>query len=157
MSEDRIGKAHRGQVKEWRVVIPCDPPKKTHQQELRVGITNNGKARMYTHKGLRNTWLALLMSVDRPPSPLEGPILLDIEVTWPWLVKDKKARATAKMIPHDQKPDWENMAKGLCDAMTTAGWWNDDKQVYAARVVQWRGDVPGVIISAESVDPLSHS
>lgn len=52
-------------------------------------------------------------------------------------LKDSAPRA------HTQKPDCDNLAKAVLDAMTQLGVWRDDSQVWAIRVAKHWCNVPG--------------
>lgn len=45
-------------------------------------------------------------------------------------------------IAHTKKPDLDNMAKQLKDAMTRAGFWHDDRQVVSLRCSKLYADKP---------------
>lgn len=136
----------------WTVSISCVPPKKTHQQTVRVGRNpTTGKAMLYTTKGLGATWVSLL-SPAAPPSPLEGPIALDVQITWPFNKSDGKKLRAAGRCPHWRRPDLDDMAKAILDAMTTTRWWSDDGQVAELLLRKYKGDKPGLAITARRMD-----
>lgn len=54
------------------------------------------------------------------------------------------------MDPHTAKPDADNLAKAVLDAMTRAGAWKDDSQVSSLRVMKYygtAGERTGVMIT----------
>lgn len=58
---------------------------------------------------------------------------------------------------HESKPDSDNLAKAVMDAMTALGVWRDDSQVVQLEVSKAYGSHPGAIVilgSARSPDPL---
>lgn len=55
-------------------------------------------------------------------------------------------------IHHTAKPDFDNVAKAICDAMTTAGLWKDDAQVCRSVIEKWyvaKGARAGVWLTVE--------
>ena len=44
-------------------------------------------------------------------------------------------------IPLISKPDFDNIAKAVCDGITRAGLWTDDCRVMDGRVVKWRAAI----------------
>lgn len=58
---------------------------------------------------------------------------------------------------HESKPDLDNMAKAVMDAMTQLGIWRDDSQVVQLEISKVYGARPGAIVilgPAKSNDPL---
>ena len=54
----------------------------------------------------------------------------------------KKARKPCGEIAHTKKPDLDNMAKQLKDAMSRSGFWGDDRQVVSLRCSKCYAAVP---------------
>src|SRR5258708_20202947 len=63
----------------------------------------------------------------RPPQPLDGPLDVNIVFNLP---KPKSSKNTWPIA----RGDWDNYAKGTCDALTQAGWWKDDCLILVARL-----------------------
>ena len=128
-------------------VIPCDPPKSTHQQNVRIFKKKNGKAfigKSKTNKAARDR--ALLTELFRehaPASPLTGPLELFVRWTYPYRkAEPRKNRHAPK--PCDKRPDCDNLAKGLQDVMTELGFWGDDGQIWALSFRKQWGVTPGI-------------
>lgn len=88
--------------------------------------TGKAKAGTYNPKGQAENWKAGVAEVAAayaPPEPLEGPLLLYLLLSYP--TKDPKRAGK----PMPAKPDADNAAKLIMDAMTAAGFWKDDAQV----------------------------
>lgn len=65
--------------------------------------------------------------------PLEGPLGLSLLFVMPRVGKSKvKSR-----VPHDKRPDFDNLAKSCTDALTGL-LWRDDNQLYEVRVSKVR-------------------
>jgi Holliday junction resolvase RusA-like endonuclease len=77
--------------------------------------------------------------------PLTGPVELILRAFLPvpesW-AKSKKAKALAGIITPTVKPDADNLAKSVCDALNGVAW-IDDKQVIKLHVIKAYG-VPRV-------------
>ena len=78
----------------------------------------------------------------RPAHPVEVPVRVSLRFAMP-RPKSMHTRAKAAMteVPHTGKPDADNLAKAVLDAMTLAGWWRDDSQVYVLTVQKYVGNV----------------
>jgi Holliday junction resolvase RusA-like endonuclease len=126
--------------------VPCVPPKTSHHAKRIV--------RRGAHFGLADTdrlndakdLLAALFVPFRPATPYTGPLVLEIDLTWPWLKSDSKRVRSREQIPHDTKPDWDNAAKGICDCLAKLRFLEQDSQIVDGRVRKWRGDEPGIEI-----------
>lgn len=70
----------------------------------------------------------------RPEKPLSGPLELSFSAIFPvprsWTKKRREAALRGEMW-HTARPDTDNLAKQLKDAMTRLGFWDDDRQVAA--------------------------
>jgi Holliday junction resolvase RusA-like endonuclease len=69
----------------------------------------------------------------------DGPVIVLVEAVFErppsHLAADGSPRATAPAYP--PKRDWDNLAKGACDAITAAGTvWLDDEQIVDGRCVK---------------------
>lgn len=104
------------------------------QPRARAFAMGRGKVRMYDH-GTAEHWkgqVALAAHDYLPSAPLEGPLMVRLT----FMMKRPKAhfrsngllKDTAPLW-HDKKPDADNAAKAVLDALTTLGMWGDDKQV----------------------------
>lgn len=60
--------------------------------------------------------------------------------------KGKAELAKAGEIRPCKKPDWDNLAKAVCDALNGLAY-EDDKQITDARVSKRYGEKPGVLIT----------
>ncbi len=68
------------------------------------------------------------------PEPLAGPVSIEIEARFmPAPSWSKKRRAAAIGQPHTAKPDTDNLAKAILDAMNRIAW-ADDGQVSSMTV-----------------------
>ncbi len=107
--------------------IPLEPQGKGRPRASTIA----GKARLYTPKRTRAHEGAIAFAVrehyDGPP--LEGPLCLELlfVVSRPKRLRRKKD--PEGLIPHDKKPDLDNLVKAALDGLTQAGIWRDDAQV----------------------------
>lgn len=60
----------------------------------------------------------------------KGPVAVKIRFELP---RPKRLALATDPVPHVAKPDVDNLEKAVLDALTTAGAWLDDSQVYDIR------------------------
>lgn len=99
------------------------------QKRPRTFMAKNGRAITWSPK---SAWTQLVYATAvriRPTQPLDGPLDLNIVFNLPKPKTSKNAWPIAR-------GDWDNYAKGTCDALTRAGWWEDDCRIVIARVVK---------------------
>ncbi len=117
---------------------------------MRIG---GGKfsARMYD-PGTAEAWKGACVVAGQPHQPAQpfaGAVRFLMVVLMPRPKSMPKRLGTGRR-PHLSKPDWDNHGKGVCDALTQAGWFVDDAQVYDGRVVKFyaaAGERPGAEIT----------
>lgn len=79
-----------------------------------------------------------LKSVEAPETPFEGPVVVFLQVV--------AARPKTTKLPHP-KPDVDNYAKAVLDALTQDGrFWSDDSQVQTLTVTKAWADQPFVYV-----------
>jgi Holliday junction resolvase RusA-like endonuclease len=86
-------------------------------------------------------WKGLVASAAKPflASKLTGPLSLELDFTF----LRPKSHYTSKGLftkrapkDHTKKPDVDNLAKAVMDALTDAGLWEDDDQIVSLRVTK---------------------
>lgn len=108
-------------------------PKATHQSNLRVLRTKSGRwfvgktSTSPVLKWMREVRDAASKSIRKPNVPLAGPLAVLIEFTFerPKSRQKKGLGITYKTC----KPDLDNAAKAVIDAIGEANWWADDAQI----------------------------
>lgn len=115
---------------------------------------NRGKHAGVYDPGTADGWKDYVRSAARrvaPKQPMQGPVALRMIVNFPrpkaHLRKDGRLRPGAPIF-HTSKPDSDNVAKAVMDAITNLGtYWRDDAQV-ARLDIQKRYTVgaPGALI-----------
>jgi Holliday junction resolvase RusA-like endonuclease len=96
-------------------------------------------------------WMKLISDLARraaPPKPWEGPICVEIEVTRRCLKLSKKktdAMIAGRILP-TTKPDNDNYAKAVCDAMSKIVY-VDDAQIVRLVVTKQYGAIEGTKIT----------
>lgn len=85
--------------------------------------------------------------------PYEGPCRVHIDAYFPIPVSTSKKRKLLMMdglIRPTKRPDCDNIAKAVLDALNSVAY-NDDKQVIEMVVRKWYSDVPRTIVMIEEV------
>lgn len=122
-----------------------------------------GHARAYDPPDSREykKYVKLMASQNRPHKPIEGPVELKLLIYRPLLKsmsKKKKAEALTGTLRPIKKPDVDNVAKGIMDAMTGIIW-ADDKQVVSLQVSKFYSEQPRVEVKVipleEQVEQLN--
>lgn len=122
-------------------VLDIDPQGEARGRATSIG----GHARIYTPAKARayRASIAALAEPYRPAERLSGSLAVAIVATFcrPAYMR-RRSRRTGGLLggwhehpmPHTSKPDGDNVAKAVLDALKT--WWGDDAQVSDLRVVK---------------------
>lgn len=132
---------------ERRFLVDMPPIRTTHQADLRILRTKDG--RQFIGKMANSDikrWVEqfkLMARKNVPDKPFDGPLELTLYFGFP-LIKSDKGKAAAMTT----KPDFDNLAKSVCDALTDLGFWHDDSQVVFGKVMKFRTPSPfvGVLV-----------
>lgn len=85
------------------------------------------------------------------PQPLDGAIKLTIWATFqPPVSWSKKKTAAHLNRPHTQKPDFDNIAKAICDGLNRIAF-ADDGQVYECSVRKVWGPEAKTVVTVEAI------
>jgi Holliday junction resolvase RusA-like endonuclease len=127
--------------------LTCIPPRVTHHAKriVRVGQWTRlaDKPELVAAKDSLDT----LLLPHQPAAPVTGPVVLSLVFTWPWLKGDGKRVRALGRIPHDSKPDADNCAKGVTDALVRLRFLEQDSRVVELRVQKWRGNDAGIDVA----------
>jgi Holliday junction resolvase RusA-like endonuclease len=130
----------------YHFFMALDPPTAT-QQEKKIGV-RNGKPYTYPderwEKARDTLWAHL--EPHRPSKKIERPRAVMLDTTWCFPKGDH-----IDGEPHTDKPDTDNLEKGLKDIMTKLGWWDDDCQVFSSHTTKIYSRIPGIRIDIEEV------
>ena len=127
------------------------PPTATSQTKRLVMV--GGKPRFFPKKehAAAERSLLELCKPHAPADALQGPILLEVDFTFPWRKTESKRRKEWKVIPNDKRPDADNLVKLVGDVLTKANFYADDGQVADLRVRKFWGDSPGIGIQISPI------
>ena len=97
-----------------------------------------GKARVFD-PGTAEEWKSRIAEAARPHlpgEPLAGPVALKVVFTFPRPKKHYRSAGLRSNAPtwFCSKPDADNAAKAVMDALTVLGLWRDDAQVVSLTV-----------------------
>ena len=104
------------------------------QPRARAFAMGRGKVRMYD-PGTAEGWKSQIAHAAQdfiPPTPHQGPLLLTLCFLFPRPKAHFRANGLLKETAPlwvEKKPDIDNAAKAVMDALTMLGMWDDDKQV----------------------------
>ena len=133
--------------------VPGPPKGKARPRSI---IGRDGKIHVYTDKkSLEYEKLIqeCLMTVPEPIIPSEGYFSMRIEVIYPIPVstpKSKREEMLLGLIRPAKKPDLDNIAKAVCDALNNHVYF-DDKQVVNLSIWKVYGDKPGLQVTIAKI------
>ena len=116
------------------------PPRSTAQTRRH---TRSGKT--YRTPGNRRA-VATLRAVCEPHAPriaFKGPVALDAALTFP--------SRSQRVLPRTRRPDADNLAKDLLDALQATGFFKDDSQVACLIMRKFDGPIPGIFVRVSSL------
>jgi Holliday junction resolvase RusA-like endonuclease len=117
-------------MKELRFTLDIVPPKTTAQGK---GIfICGGKPRFFTKARNKRDieFLTAMLFPHRPPAPFIGALQVSIEWHFPYRAGERKGIVNSGVpIPHDCRPDLDNLEKSFLDCMTRLRFWEDDGQI----------------------------
>ena len=124
----------------------------------RVKATVRGKHAAVYDPGTANGWkakVALESRSQRPAEPLLGEILVSMKLYLPRPKRLCRVKDPDCALHHIAKPDCDNLAKAILDALTDDGWWRDDSQVCCLHVWKFyhaKGGRPGAEITVATLE-----
>ncbi len=87
--------------------------------------------------GTAEGWKSLVAEAARPhlpAAPIDGPVELTIRFDMPRPKRLCRKRDVSGPVPCPSKPDADNLAKAVMDALSQCGMWVDDSQVFRLSV-----------------------
>ncbi len=112
---------------------------------------SNGKVRFNDPAMEAHANVVQAIALPHFAAPLDGPVRLDIRAVFKvpesW---SKKRKDAALWRPHTSKPDSDNLAKQIGDALNRIAWL-DDSQIADSRVVKLWGNRDETIVYIDSM------
>ena len=140
-------------VKEF--FLACNPPKTTHQSGQVIYKSKNGKpfiGQNQKAKIVSNSLLCMLKP-HKMSKPFEKPTRITIEWRFPFRKSDSKQIKNLGEIPCIVRPDSDNLAKLLLDALQKCGGFViDDAIIYDLRIVKKHSAITGINIKLEELE-----
>lgn len=128
--------------------VPIEPPTSTHQANLRVLKTKDG--RLFVGKMKKNKvteWCSVFSSyIEKVDKPIESPVRVYIRLyyTPPKYLLPKINKC--KILVKTTKPDVDNVVKSILDEFTKANYWVDDSLVWCITVEKYWAARPRVAV-----------
>lgn len=100
--------------------------------------------------------VALAVKPHLQPEPIDEPLSLAVELYLPRPGRLMRRSDPADPVPHTGRPDADNFAKAIMDALTQVGLWRDDGLIYDLSVKKHytaKGGRPGAQITVATEDP----
>jgi Holliday junction resolvase RusA-like endonuclease len=138
----------------YKSFIQCVPPRTTHQAGNRIFKRKGGGyfiGKSQKHKRTKS-YLKNHLSLNAPPSPYSGNIKIKVLWIYPWRSNETKKNKQLGIMPCNKRPDCDNIAKGLLDAMQETKWFADDGNIYNLNITKYYGEQFGIYIEmSESI------
>jgi Holliday junction resolvase RusA-like endonuclease len=131
--------------------VPCVPPTANHQRKRIVRIGQFARLADKPELVAAKAMLDSVLLPHQPHAPVEGPVRLVLEFTWPWRKSEAKRTRALGRIPHTTKPDCSNALKTLEDRLVALRFIEDDSRVVDVTVRKFFGDQPGIRVLIERV------
>lgn len=120
--------------------LPITPPTATAQQKKHYYNKNLGRVATYKPKNVISAENLLMTALypHKPAYPFGGALSVSIVFYFPFRKTEKKSVIKAGLpVPKTTKPDLDNMAKNLLDAMTKLGYWDDDALIFDLTLMKY--------------------
>jgi Holliday junction resolvase RusA-like endonuclease len=91
----------------------------------------------------------------RPHAPLAGPLRVSLTFRLKRPKRLLRKKDPDGPVLHTAKPDGDNLAKGVLDALTVDGWWTDDSTVselVVRKEYHAKGEEPGALVTVEEME-----
>lgn len=113
---------------EWSLFVPGPPAAQPRMQVMRLGAAG---FRLYTPRGPHEPFRAAinLQARIRWDEPLAGPVGVSIDAAWPRLQSETWKTKPMPSVWRPKKPDCDNVAKAVLDALTGVAWLDDSQVV----------------------------
>lgn len=131
-------------VKSLTIWMPGEPPRSTAQQQL---ITRSGRVVPGKKVTAAKQVLEGRLAAHVPAEPFTGP--LAVAMVWCWSRSGKMPIAWKTT-----RPDIDNIAKLLLDAMTRLRYWEDDATVAQLSVTKIWNPEPGIKITIRKLEKI---
>jgi len=114
---------------------------------------SNGKVRFNDKAMEANADTLAAIALPHFPAPIEGPVRLGIRATFAVPKSYSKTKRDATIWrPHTQKPDGDNLAKQIGDALNRIAW-VDDSQIADTRIIKLWGDKDQTVVFVDAIGP----
>ena len=148
---DRKAAADKGNDKEIRLMIKGIPIRKGRPRFTRTGHVYTPQATRQAERAIADAWI----QSTNARAPHNGPIMIHLQfvftppASWP---KWKREQAAGGRILHTTKPDVDNLAKLVLDALNGHAW-IDDSQISCTIATKHYGIEARTQISITNYDP----
>ena len=134
----------------YEVHLPCVPPKATHQGSAMIMKRKDGSSfvgKAHNSAGARaKRNLLNLLCWERPKQPFDCAVEVEVIIVFPWRKSESKKNRALGSMPMTTKPDLDNYAKLLLDAMCEANYLTRDQLIYKLTMSKSWGDDVGITI-----------
>lgn len=154
----------QGQPNVIRFVARTIPVAKARHRSF-VKTSRNGKLYAGTYAPSENakaeSEFIALAEPHAPPRPFDGPLEISLIFYLPIATSSPawwKHAAAIGRAHHCKKPDVDNLAKLVLDAMTRSGqWWRDDTQIVSLHAHKRYGDTPETAVEVTPLQSISRN
>jgi Holliday junction resolvase RusA-like endonuclease len=135
-------------MSEIKFFIKCKPPRTTYQAGQQILRTRAG--RWFIGKNAKghymSTQLRRWVRPHAPKEPMDGALSVRLEWVFPFRKNEKKAIKEMALYPKITKPDCDNLAKGLLDALEAEGFFINDANIWDLQVKKYYANHSGIAV-----------
>lgn len=126
--------------------LACVPPRTAHHAKRIVRVGQFSRLADKPELQAAKVMLDALLLPHQPLAPLVGPVVLELEFTWPWRASESQRSRARGRQPMTSRPDVDNASKTLTDRLMALRFIEDDAAVVELHVTKWWGPEAGIAV-----------
>ena len=134
---------------EYKITIPGTPVAKGRPRLGRYGTYTPKKTQEY-EEYIKACWIAKFGRICPTDKPLAVKVIFYMPIPKS-ATKRARNEITQGILKHTKKPDLDNMAKAVLDALNRLAY-KDDSQIYSLTLYKTYDDTPCIIVTIKEVD-----
>jgi Holliday junction resolvase RusA-like endonuclease len=131
-----------------RFFVSCTPSERTHQACQKIFYKGKKVFRGVDKEGTAiKKMLHLSFLPYAPRTPFQGALNVEVDFVFPFRKAERKSVREKGQVPRTTKPDCDNLAKFVLDALEACKFFAiGDQQIAQLSVRKWWGDSTGIAV-----------